>query len=92
MRKAIKTIKCWLQAIPFFLKSGEWTPHIYTCDYEKAIIIADKNSFRVSEGFDHEPGETVYNNACLITYTCKDCGHKTYAWYHSWAERFRLGV
>jgi hypothetical protein len=68
----------------------EWVPHIYTCEYEKAIIIATDNSFRVSDNYNHKPNETVYENACLITYTCKECGHKSYAWYHNWDERYKM--
>jgi hypothetical protein len=89
-RKLLRRLKCYLKAIPFFLRSGQWIPHMNTCEYKKAIIIADENSFRVSNRYEHQIGETVYDNACLITYTCTCCGHKSYAWYPSWEERFRL--
>lgn len=87
----IKKLICWIKAIPVYLRSGQWGPHLYACDYQKVIIIADEKNFRVSDNYEHKPGEQVYKNACLITGTCVRCGHKTTAWYHSWDERWRLG-
>ena len=82
----IKRIRCWLKAIPLWFRCGAWAPHLYKCTYEKAIIIATDKSFRVSENVWHDYGETVYEDACLMTCTCQRCGHTQYGWYESWAE------
>ena len=86
----IRKLICWMKAIPLWLRCGEWVPHIYTCEYEKTIIVAGEGYFRSQKGYEHIPGERVYQDACLITYTCKCCGHRAYAWYPSWSERWRL--
>ena len=86
----IRKLICWVKAIPLWFRCGEWVPHIYTCDYEKVNIATGERHFRVTRGYEHAAGEKVYPDACLITYTCNHCGHKTYAWYPSWSERWRL--
>ena len=50
----MKRIICCIKAIPFFLKSGIWCPHIYK-EYSKenAIIISTNSSFRVSDSYLH---------------------------------------
>lgn len=83
---------CWLKAIPFLLRAGEWVPHSYNCQYDRKIIISTQNSFRVSDNYQHTAGETVHKDACLITYTCKHCGHKTYGWIAEWSERWKYGA
>lgn len=85
-----RKIICWVRAIPLWLRCGEFVPHVYTQEYEKANIIATDHSFRVSEGLQHTADETVYQNACLIRSRCKYCGHEDLSWYHSWEERWKI--
>lgn len=86
----IKKLICYLKAIPFFLRTWEWVPHVYREEYEKATIISTDRSFRVSTGYEHSPGEKVYKNACLIRQRCKYCGHEKFGWYESWDERWKI--
>ena len=77
----MKKIICWIKAIPFFIKSGVWCPHLYEESKEKAIIISTENSYRVSKDYIHRPNETVHPNATLIRYRCKRCGAEELGWY-----------
>lgn len=88
----MRKILCWIKAIPFFVNSGIWIPHVYVADYEKAIIIASRHGFRVSDNYQHSPEETVHKDACLIRYKCLHCGHEEFSWYRSWNERWRLDI
>ena len=88
----MRRIICWLKAIPFFMKTWEWIPHVYQEKYEKAIIVSTENSFRVATGYDHKPGETVHKNACLIRQKCKHCGCEKLGWYENWDEKLKLEV
>ena len=58
----MKRIFCYLKAIPFFLKSGVWCPHVYHDESkETAIIISNDNGFRVSNNWLHGENERVHN-------------------------------
>ena len=76
----IKRIKCFLNGVIAFIRCGEFIPHLYIEEESPAIIIATDSSFRVSDNFQHERGETVYPNATLIHYKCKYCGYESLAW------------
>ena len=86
----MKKLICWIKAIPLWLRTGEFVPHIYECCYEKAIIIATDNSFRVADNYQHTANETVYKDACLVRYKCIHCGHEDLAWYSNFEEKERL--
>lgn len=75
-------VVCWIKAIPFFIRSGIWCPHIYMeVKREKAIIIATSDSFRVSNNLLHNANEKVYPKATLITDRCVCCGKKNMSWF-----------
>lgn len=77
-----KTLFCYLRAVPFFLKSGIWCPHIYKDESkEKAIIISTDNGFRVSNNWLHNDNERVHTNATLIRSRCIHCGKEELSWY-----------
>ena len=76
----IGRIKCFLIAILDYIKYGSFTQHLFIDTEEPAIIIATDTSFRVSDNFQHEPGETVYPNATLIRSKCKYCGYESLSW------------
>lgn len=77
----IKRLRCWITAIPFWIKTGEWIPHLYREDSsEKCIIIASDTSFRVSKNYIHNENERVYPNATLIRAKCVHCGKELLSW------------
>lgn len=79
----MKKIICYLKAIPFFIRSGVWCPHVYGENvYEPTIIIATQNHFRVSKDYIHNEHEKVYPNATLIKNKCIYCGHEITSWYN----------
>lgn len=83
-RNYIKEIGCYIKAIPFWIRSHIWCPHIYgETEYTPAIIIASKNSFRISKDYKHNENEKVYPKATLITSKCICCGKKEISWYDS---------
>ncbi len=78
----MKRIFCYLKAIPFFLKSGVWCPHVYHDESkETAIIISNDNGFRVSNNWLHGENERVHKNATLIRSKCIHCGKEELSWY-----------
>ena len=78
----MKKIICYIKAIPFFIKSGVWCPHMYIeVSKEKAIIISTDNNFRISKNLIHRENEKVHPNATLITCKCKYCGEKELSWF-----------
>lgn len=79
--ETMKRIVCWLKAIPFWLRTGVWCPHVFIiCESKPAIIIATDKSFRVSENYEHNENETVYPYATLMTWKCECCGTTTTDW------------
>ncbi len=79
----MKRLICWFKAIPLWLRSGYFVPHLYESTFEDAIIIATENSFRVADNYEHSKEETVYKNAVLVRCKCMDCGHEIQCWYAS---------
>ncbi len=78
----MKRLLCYLKAIPFFIKSGVWCPHVYKDEKrEHTIIIATQNGFRVSKSMNHRIGETVHPNATLIKSKCIYCGKEDLSWF-----------
>lgn len=85
----MRRLFCWIKAIPFFVKSGFWCPHIYgETTEEPAIIISTENSFRISNSYEHQPNETVHKNAILMKSKCIYCGKEEICWYEK-AKLFR---
>lgn len=87
----MKKLRCWLSAIPLWIRTGYFVPHLYECTHERAIIIATENGFRVADNYEHTPDETVYPNAVLERGKCVFCGHEELSWYESEDEMRRLG-
>lgn len=79
----MKRLKCWLKAIPLWIKTGYFVPHLYEATTESVIIIATGNGFRVSDNYEHTEGETVYAHAVLERCKCVFCGHEELSWYES---------
>jgi len=77
----MKRLICWIKAIPLWLRTGLFVPHLYEATTEDAIIIATDNSFRVSDNYNHSDDEVVYPHAVLERCECVFCGHKTSSWY-----------
>lgn len=78
----MKKLVCYLKAIPFFIKSGIWCPHVYKeVGMDKGIVIARQNNFRISNNLIHNNGETVYPHATIIRNKCIYCGHEDLSWY-----------
>lgn len=79
----MKLLLCWLKAIPLWLCTGLFVPHLYEATYEDAIIIAKTDSFRIANNYEHSEKETVYPKAVLQRCKCVFCGHETLSWYES---------
>lgn len=78
----MKIVLCWIKAIPLWIKTGHFVPHIFeVVSKEPAIIIAGKDYFRVSETYEHEVGEEVIRNALLEKSKCTCCGKEEVCWY-----------
>lgn len=77
----MKRIICWFEALPFFIKTGIWCPHIYKEETRsEEIIISTDNSFRVADNYLHKPNEVVHPHATLITSRCEICGKTDFSW------------
>lgn len=78
----MRRLICYLKAIPFWVRSGVWCPHIYNEEtYESAIIISTDYGFRVSDNYKHEPYETVHPKATLMRSKCLCCGKEELSWF-----------
>lgn len=78
----MKIIKCYVIAFIEFIKHGVFIPHVFRdVECKNAIIIATDDGFRVSENYTHDPNETVYSGALLVTSKCTCCGIETQRWY-----------
>lgn len=86
----MKKIICWLKAIPLWVRTGLFVPHLYEATYEDAIIIAKPDGFRVADNYEHSEEETVYPKAVLERCKCVFCGHEELAWYESRCEVPRM--
>ena len=54
-----------------------WCPHIYKeIGTDKGIVIATKNSFRISDNYLHNENETVHPRAIIIRSRCTCCGRE----------------
>lgn len=76
-----KSIKCIIKAIPLFIKSGEFVPHLYE-EKERytANIFYTDHGFRIAGSLNHAPDEHFVRNAILIGCECKRCGRKMMEW------------
>ncbi len=73
---------CYLKAIPFYIKTGVWCPHIYEEESrEIGIVITTKNGFRVSDSLLHNANETIHPKATILRNKCVCCGHEDISWY-----------
>ena len=89
--KILATMKCYLKAVGDFFLHGIWVPHVFrNVDYEKCTIISTDHSFRVSASLQHERGETVHQNACLITSRCIYCGKESKMWMSDWNDTMKI--
>ena len=80
-------LQCNVKAIRLFLRTGEWVPHMQAeCMCRKVIIIATEKRFRIADGYEHSPGETVYKDACYMKSRCVYCGAEDERWYESWEQ------
>ena len=86
----MKRLLCYIKAIPLWLRTGYFVPHLYETTTEDAIIIATENSFRVADNYNHSKEETVYPKAVLERYKCVFCGHEELAWYASRVDKERM--
>lgn len=78
--KYLKRFICYMQAARDLFKYGIWIPHVFTDTYERTTIIATDHSFRVSQDYQHAPGETVHKDAYLIRSRCVYCGKEELSW------------
>ena len=50
----MKRLLCWIKAIPLWIRTGHFAPHLYEREYENRIVIATERSFRLSDSLEHE--------------------------------------
>lgn len=73
---------CQLRAIPFFLKTGLYIPHVYVeTERYQTNVFATKNGFRESSDYLHAENEESHLNATVIVMKCKYCGKKDKMWF-----------
>ena len=77
----MKKLLCWIKAIPLWLRTGLFVPHLYEATTEDAIVIASVDGFRVSDNYEHANDEVVFKNAVVERCKCVFCGHETITWY-----------
>lgn len=78
----MKEFLCKLRAIPFFLKTGEFIPHIYReVETKHCDIWLSCNSFRIATGtLNHQPNEMLVKNVNVHKMVCIRCGHAITNW------------
>ncbi|MCM1045264.1 MAG: hypothetical protein NC417_07115 [Candidatus Gastranaerophilales bacterium] len=78
----MKKVLCYIKAIPLYLRTGVWSPHMYEeISREQGIIISTDHGFRISDILAHKDNEKVHPKAVIIKNKCVYCGHKDISWY-----------
>lgn len=78
----LKIFKCYIKALKEYFQHRVFIPHTFRdVECKKTNIIATNDNFRVSENYQHEPNETVYPGALLVTSRCICCGKEMQSWY-----------
>ena len=77
----LKSIKCYLKAIPCFLRTGEYVTHCYV-EKERFVhdIFVTDIGFRISSSMEHSDDEEYIKEAILIGWECKRCGKAIMTW------------
>jgi len=86
----MKRLRCYIKAIPLWLRTGLFVPHLYEATTEDAIVIASVDSFRISDNYNHANDEVVFKDAVVERCKCVFCGHETLSWYVSREEKDRM--
>lgn len=86
----MKRLRCYIKAIPLWLRTGLFVPHLYEATYEDAIVMTTPDNFRISDNYEHDDVEVVYKNAVVERCKCVFCGHETLSWYTSREEKERM--
>lgn len=75
--RIIKFIICNIKAIPFFLKSGVFAPHINVEMFQskKDIYVRGHNRFRIAKDHLMYPDEYLIRNALVTWSCCAECGY-----------------
>lgn len=65
---------CWFKAIPNFIKTGIWNPHVYKhVETVTGNLIISKDGMRLVNNYLHDTDESLIQNITVISYRCK-CG------------------
>lgn len=77
--RLFRYLMCNLKAIPFFLKSGVFAPHINVEMFQsKKDIYVRGNKFRIAkEPYYMEPDEYLIKNVTVTWSCCSACGYIT---------------
>lgn len=67
---------CNIKAIPFFIKSGVFSPHVNVemIQTKKDIYVRGKK-FRIAKDHLMYPDEYLIRDATVTWYCCAECGH-----------------
>lgn len=76
-----KRLKCNIKAIPFFIRSGLFIPHVYEEIMEyRTNVFATESSFRESGDYLHTENEKAHINAIVTVNRCVYCGKELKEW------------
>lgn len=78
----MRKIGCYIKAIPLYIRTGVWSPHMYEeVSRDQKIVISTDHGFRISDNLTHAKHETVHPKAMVIKNKCRCCGHEDISWY-----------
>ena len=77
-------IRCLFERIKNFLTFRSYiSPHVYVWEKKyKSNIAVGEDYFREIEGYEHNNGETVIENAIILVSKCVHCGHIDKSWFN----------
>ena len=77
----IKGLQCYIKAIPLFIKTKQFIPHIYK-EKNRFIhnIVVTDTDFSLTDTFCHDFGEYIVRDAIVINFECKCCGKTIQLW------------
>ena len=80
VRRILSRSYCNLKAIPYWIKTGCYEPHVFVelPIGRRDIYISTNGKFRIARG-SMNPNEHLVKNVLILKRICKDCGKIEYA-------------
>ena len=77
----VKKIKCYIKAVPFYLKSGLFIPHVYKdIEIKRTDIFCTNKGFRVANTLEHSLDEKLIKDVLVTKSKCIYCGNIEMSW------------